>query len=296
MASSYQAFSLSRLWLGFSVGFSSMRTRLLSPCLAFVPSFVPLIVQRGGRGIRAAPVADIWQQLFVDERKNLQKKDEDLRKKDEDLRKEREKVDDLIAESKELIALKEKLRGEKLQRLSAADVRTYRQMVDHVIIDAVGDTSRQSQLGFLRSTGVLLQRYKSEPAITRGLTQNQLKNGAFADKMATDFYDLYDRICGIIHVSMSPDRVRFRYGEIDLSPLTRELSEKELLLLYHFFDLNAYPVIHPIHKNDASAPASSSNDDTASPSTPPSVDTSAPASSSDDDTASPSTHDPSFPR
>ena len=79
------------------------------------------------------------------------------------------------------------------------------------------------------------------------MTKKQLQSEeAFADKMTNDSYDLYDRSCRNIHTSTTPKKLRdFYVNIIDLAPLSITFTDKDLLLLYHSFEVRDYPVPHP---------------------------------------------------
>ena len=77
-----------------------------------------------------------------------------------------------------------------ISKRDAVKIYTYRQIVDHVYIEAAGDTSQTTQLNFTRNGGLLLERYKREEGITRGVSKKQLESKAFAERMAKDCCDL----------------------------------------------------------------------------------------------------------
>lgn len=217
----------------------------------------------GGHGCHLATVEDVdWRSLFFEERAELLRSSKvmdalfaetDAMRKDQDeeLRKLWREKQRLSAELMELKLLKTNVRRDKLHGLIAGSVTTYRKLMDRAIFETVGFTWKNVVLDDIRHNIPLLQRYERDPAITRDLTEKQLPRSSwssFADKMAKDLYDLYE----FIRTEIPPTQIRFIDGEIDLR--SSALSKKDMMLLYHFLDIAAYPVRHPGSETDPPPP------------------------------------------
>lgn len=145
----------------------------------------------------------------------------------------------------EYSALKKSVCADRLHMLTSRNVTTLRHLLEFVIVKHMGDVERETQRSYILQDELLLERYRSEPDIVSELSEAEKESGTFSDKMADSFCTLYDRVCQMECSDSGPDILRRVGSEFDLRQTAATLPKTQLFLLYHFFDILAYPVRDP---------------------------------------------------
>jgi hypothetical protein len=187
-----------------------------------------------------------WQSKYWQKDEALLKKDEALLTTLQDMRKKDEELRILHAKAVEFAELRSKNLILQRSNLDAAGIINFRQMIDYVFGEVIGDKEKSNIIDYFRGSPTLLARYMEEDIVLKGISKSQQEN-AFGDTIGVQFHALYDRIHNFVHSELSPDRWRSLTGdlEIELTPGMYNFTDKELLLIYHFLDVNQYPVKRP---------------------------------------------------
>lgn len=218
-----------------------------------------------------------WETLYYQKEKELQRVDEDswkecerlaldkldLIKAQQQLISKNEKLEGFLRkihtdmqalsaeralELTELEVLKRRIRNEKRRALKDQELVTYRHLIRAVFSKEIGSLAHNDIRRYFRRNSFLLSRYRADRLLHDGLnikddTMSERKRGAaFGFAVAYAWLDLFDCI------ENAPYETFAFTHDIDLRPPQNsqlQFSDVDLTLLYHFFEVNNYPVRHP---------------------------------------------------